>query len=302
MTPAEIKTALRHQALTENLTDAELHYLADIVQVVQYDPDTLIFAEDDESDDLYFIVEGTVCLLKRHISNGVDQRVAQLHAGHSFGELGFMDSSPRSCSIVSTDPVTVFKISRHELKAEDEIARNIWQKLIIAIGKVGADRLRVSTNSLALSLQAEAEHLRARIQFGEFFLVTMVSFGLATVLVQMGSENLLDAHSRWFGWLYLGMFFFPILFFIQRFRYPLSAFGLTTTNWRPALRFGLLFCGVYGLLYSLLIYLHIIGLLHLPIEITWKVVLSSQPLPTWYLPDCRNLSRAAWCNPRCSGL
>jgi CRP-like cAMP-binding protein len=72
----------------------------------RYAPGDVIFDENSESLDVYFLVEGSVRILRR----GQDARevsLANFVAGDFFGELAAIDGKPRSARVVVADESTI---------------------------------------------------------------------------------------------------------------------------------------------------------------------------------------------------
>jgi len=82
---------------------------------VEYKPGTRIILEGEESQDVYYILEGHVRINKRvvlHDGRHIQSGFCDLAEGDTFGELNLFDGSPRSASVVAIDQVKLLKINR----------------------------------------------------------------------------------------------------------------------------------------------------------------------------------------------
>lgn len=91
--------------------------------------------------------------------------------------------------------------------------------------------------------------VKLRNEFARFFIITMILFGLASLVQKLISANLPPTQQMLFSWGFLALTFAPIAWFTYRQRLPLSQFGLTLTGWRRALpeSFGLA-AGIFSIL------------------------------------------------------
>lgn len=68
--------------------------------------ETVLVREGDPPDALYVIIKGGVQVMKQ-TGSGKEIPFAHLGQGDSFGEMGLVDSQPRSATVVTTEPSTV---------------------------------------------------------------------------------------------------------------------------------------------------------------------------------------------------
>lgn len=131
---------LRNQPLTEGLSEEELVLLSHIVDEKVYQPDAIIIEENELTTDIYFIVEGEVRLLKWDEMNNLWRLIEVLKKGDIFGEMAFLDSSPRSTRVTAHGLIKLLKLSKDKL---DIIS--IYNKIIKNIAWIGIHRLRLTT-------------------------------------------------------------------------------------------------------------------------------------------------------------
>lgn len=118
---------------TENLS-----HVAQIIEEVQYDAKTPIFAEGDYGDSLFIVVVGNV---KIHKGN---QELALLGKGTCLGEMALLDGEPRSADATTTEDSTLFKIEQEGfyevMGSQSDIMEGIIKLLTV--------RLRVANEKL----------------------------------------------------------------------------------------------------------------------------------------------------------
>ncbi len=127
--------------LFEKLPGAELAHVAQISEEVSFRKGEVLMSEGEMGDALYLIVDGEVEVsLKKN-----NKVLALLGKGEPIGEMGILDSAPRSASVVALRDVETLKI---EQEAFDEL---MTDRLEIAQGviRVLIKRLRNLSDALA---------------------------------------------------------------------------------------------------------------------------------------------------------
>lgn len=131
---------LKNQPLTEGLSEEELLLLSYLLEDKVYPKDGVIFEENERSDDIYFIVDGEVELSKWDEPCHQQYVIAILKKGDMFGEMAFLDSSPRSTRVTSHGgPTHLLKLSRNKLDIT-----SIYNKIVKNIALIGVHRLRLT--------------------------------------------------------------------------------------------------------------------------------------------------------------
>jgi CRP-like cAMP-binding protein len=105
---------LREVKLLRRFTDQELAGLLRIGKVQAYEPHANIVIEGEPSWGLYLILEGMVGVYKTNKLSGDVYDVAQLRAGHFFGEMSLVDENPRSATVKALTPCQTFYLSKGE--------------------------------------------------------------------------------------------------------------------------------------------------------------------------------------------
>ncbi len=143
--------------LFEKLSEDELdavHGLAKERDVIAGD---YVFDEGAEATALYLIRYGSVQILKK--SGDEEVRLTELSAGSHFGEMSFLDRSPRAASVMARENVKLLEISFDALEKlfseKHEMALKVFRSMATVLSK----RIRTTSNDLSSLKQLKLKHL-----------------------------------------------------------------------------------------------------------------------------------------------
>ncbi|MBL7074577.1 cyclic nucleotide-binding domain-containing protein [candidate division KSB1 bacterium] len=107
----EIVEVLKKADLTQDLALEDLKKVAAICSRVSYPKDGVIFEEDSVGHQLYVVEKGRV-RIKIRLGADTDRQevIHTLRSYETFGELSFIDGSPRSATIEAVDDVSLLVI------------------------------------------------------------------------------------------------------------------------------------------------------------------------------------------------
>ena len=142
--------ALRKISLFRHLSYKEQSTVLSIASTRTYPAGREIVIEGQQGNELFVILRGRITIEKDGVA------VTELRAGHHFGEMGLIDSAPRSATIRAKDPTRVMIIDRSDLMALMRKDPVLAVKLLWSFVQVISDRLRVTTNELTTTRQALA--------------------------------------------------------------------------------------------------------------------------------------------------
>lgn len=106
-----IRNFLKLSTALAPLAPHEIRNLLGSLDVIDYKPNTAIIREGEAGDALYILRTGAARVIKE--SNG-GQVINQLKAGDLFGELALLTGQPRATTIVTSEPSSVFRLSKRE--------------------------------------------------------------------------------------------------------------------------------------------------------------------------------------------
>ena len=225
---------LRSQPMLAGMSDEELVTLLRQMEEASFADGDKIITEGELLDDIFFLREGEVAIQKWDDDQVHHHTIGRLGPGEAFGEMSFLDGSPRSSTVVATGAVKtlVLRTAFADLGIyRTKIVRNI------AIGNI--ERLRQTNQEYVASLQAELEQANLANRFGKFFIAILVVVAVNNAMTRLVEASGVDPKATWFNWTTLVLLVAPILVFIFGFRYPLATFGVTRVNAGRSAKLGL---------------------------------------------------------------
>jgi CRP/FNR family cyclic AMP-dependent transcriptional regulator len=119
---------LKDLELFSELNQQELEEVASLAQLRKSPTDTTVFHEGDDADAIFVVVNGKVKIVTTS-TDGKEFILSVLGAGQVFGEMGLLETAPRSASVVTLTEVEMLVINRadfdHLLKTSPGISRKL---------------------------------------------------------------------------------------------------------------------------------------------------------------------------------
>jgi CRP/FNR family transcriptional regulator, cyclic AMP receptor protein len=164
MTPV---ARLRIATLFEDLTEAELEKIAQLCALRTYERDAQIMGEHDETDDVFFVLDGAV-RVNSHASTGREVVFTEVSAGGMFGEFSAIDGLPRSATVIAMSHCLVARMSAEAfssvLHANARVAYRLIEVLVSRIRRTTERFFEVS--ALAVRDRVHRELLRLATDSG----------------------------------------------------------------------------------------------------------------------------------------
>ena len=114
--PSDEADSLSRIPLFRRLTPEELEQLAQEVDQVKFDPDEIVFNEQDKGDALYVVEAGSVRIWV--LDEDVEPvTLKELGPGEFFGELAVLDRGPRSTNATAIGETTLHRLSSDDFQA-----------------------------------------------------------------------------------------------------------------------------------------------------------------------------------------
>lgn len=145
VTDNELIAIIKNTPLFQHLTLDEVKEISPLFQYVSYKPNNIIVFQGDLSDKLYIIKKGIVVV--KTIKHGLEKEIihAYLLPGDTFGEVGVLENSPRSATIISVNDIEAIYIERNEFfkilnrfsSVAIELARELSRYLINMTNRMG---------------------------------------------------------------------------------------------------------------------------------------------------------------------
>lgn len=143
--------ALQHVDLFHTLTDEEMRQLAARISVAPFVHGEAMTRQGAEAHWLYVITKGEAEVRISVDGNELNKKVATLHAGDFFGEMGMMTGARRSATVVATIDTECYRIDKEAfqdiVRRRPEIAEDISH--ILARRRVELEAVREGLNEEA---------------------------------------------------------------------------------------------------------------------------------------------------------
>jgi glutaminase len=135
--------------MLSGLTTAELNWLDEKMGKGESETGEYLIRAGDAGDRIYLILAGSVEVRLPSESGGFGKRANVFEAGMSFGEMGFLDGSPRSAHVIATAPVRYRIISRQLFDMLDVEHPNLKITLLKNLSLLLAANLRRASGEAA---------------------------------------------------------------------------------------------------------------------------------------------------------
>jgi CRP-like cAMP-binding protein len=123
--------------LFKNFTHDELKAVQAILVHEVYGKGDPVFMEKDDSRDLYILIQGLMTVAIYLPDRGRNKRLFTYSSGISFGEISFLDASPRSASVWAYENSEVFRLPFSDFerlrKKNPEIAHKLFKNIALEI-------------------------------------------------------------------------------------------------------------------------------------------------------------------------
>jgi CRP/FNR family cyclic AMP-dependent transcriptional regulator len=115
MTAAVSTAVLKNVPLLASFPDEQLRVLTAVVSRRSVPRGTVVMAAGDPTDSLYIVISGRLKVMMSD-AEGKEVILSFVGAGEYFGEMGLIDDSPRSASVVSSEPCELLAIAKRDFK------------------------------------------------------------------------------------------------------------------------------------------------------------------------------------------
>mgnify|MGYP001235472248 FL=1 len=154
----DIIDVLKQIQIFDGLSNRELRNFARISYQRTYAENETIVIEGQDSAGMYVILDGTV-KVTRKVEDGSIITLKTLEDGTFFGDVGLLDSAPRTATVTAIRTSRIIGFFRPELLNLIESDPKLASKVIFVLAKVLASRLRF-TNQELQKAQFENDRLR----------------------------------------------------------------------------------------------------------------------------------------------
>ncbi|WBX76774.1 cyclic nucleotide-binding domain-containing protein [Tenacibaculum ovolyticum] len=139
--------------LLGHLNDLDIEWMINNGSKAELEVGDRLISKGQTIESLYIILSGQLS-----ISDGESEKhITNIGAGEIVGEMSFLESRPPSVSVIATESVTVYSISRELMNSR--LASNLEFKanFYYAISLFLSNRLRITTSQLGYGSPEEAD-------------------------------------------------------------------------------------------------------------------------------------------------
>lgn len=130
-----------------DLDTAELNIISANMHVSRFEPGDIVFSEGDPGDEMYFIVDGTLEVLKTY--NGqLEKKIAIQAPGGSIGEMAVVGGFSRTATVKACTDATLLMLSKDRFNQICEKHPEIGVKILMAIARLLSNHLRDTSQEL----------------------------------------------------------------------------------------------------------------------------------------------------------
>lgn len=277
--------SLKQFSILNELEPKELETLTPVLRTRSLTKGEVLFQEGEASDEIYLICSGRVEICKSAASGQDSFVIAENKEGEVFGELAFLDGSPRSAQVRAAASTKLLIIGREPL-----FQLPFSHKVIASIARISSEKLRNSASNYVGSLEQQIKAVQTQNEFGQFFIYILSLMAIGMIINNLMHTYLADIspYSLGFFIFYSLILLVPSLAIVVKLKMPMSAMGLTLHNWKRSLAEGIGICiGVILLFTAGVAVVRHLGLMPL------KPFSLSVALTPWYMPPVYFVHSAA---------
>ena len=129
---------LKQIVMLTYLTDPMLDNLAQIIDILKFDRDEILFRENDPAERFYMMRSGNV-LLEQRISDKVTACIGSIKPGFSFGWSAMVENGLYTVDAVCLEPSEIYSFKRNRIQKlfeqDPEMGLRMYQRLVVIIKK-----------------------------------------------------------------------------------------------------------------------------------------------------------------------
>jgi CRP/FNR family transcriptional regulator, cyclic AMP receptor protein len=135
MDQVQRRRLLAQSLLFRDVSESDLHRLAEAAALRRYRRGQILFAEGDSGDSLLVVVEGYLKVFSSS-AEGEEFVLAVLGPGEPLGELALADGGARSASAAALSDLAVLRLPRTELLAAGAASPQLMTALLVSVARL----------------------------------------------------------------------------------------------------------------------------------------------------------------------
>jgi len=135
--------------ILHGLTDEQVAYLDDILDARHYRSGEQIIGQGEDTTEMYLLSKGAVSVVMNVAGSQRTVRLSGLRPGVTFGEMGMINETSRSTSVIADQDVSCFILSRDAFQKLVDERSDIVTIVLINMMREMSNRLRVTSTQVS---------------------------------------------------------------------------------------------------------------------------------------------------------
>lgn len=239
------KIAISKLRLFTELSSASVDAIIDCGECITLKANTYLFYEHDLADYFYIVLRGSLGVIKSSKTTKSEFKINTIFPGECVGEMAIVGLKQRTATIKSLEDVYLFRCSVKKiinLIDKNSNTKNPFHPLVVYLEKSLVDRLERMNNEHVLAMQKEINYLNERCNISVFLFWVIAIMSVFSFLTQ----ELISLMKNIGNTTYITLPIMLVLITLVgrlAFKIGLTAenLGLTTKNWRSAVKEAVIF-------------------------------------------------------------
>ncbi|MCK5703566.1 MAG: cyclic nucleotide-binding domain-containing protein, partial [Cyclobacteriaceae bacterium] len=218
--------------LFHGLSGQHLQLIAPHVYEMEYKKGEVIIKEGDAGTFMFMIDDGSFSVFKDEL------KLSEGLSGDYVGLMALVDTHPRSATVIAGENgASGYCISKKGFnQIIDEEKTSAVSTLLLNYLKHQHNKIR-STNELSLQeARARLVQEKKRVLSARFFVQMVMGLVIYTFFLRFLSEVANQGESTYISFIILAIYGIWSYLFVRNSKLPLASFGLTMSNFRPAIK------------------------------------------------------------------
>ncbi len=232
----------KKNSLLHDVSDKIVENIYSISKEITLEPGSILIQEGDKSEEIFFILEGSLEIFKYDPQHHQVHVIDQLFPGDTVGEVAFLDHGIRSASVKAKTFCRLRKFSFTDFQFLLGKNPQLINDIFFPLSKKVTTRFRTATDAAFIAVQEKLEESKIRVNLG--VLLIFVICILTTSLFAFPFVKYLltiSTNTSYVAFPVLGIILFVILIIIKKSKLPLQNFGITLRNWKKSIFEGFFF-------------------------------------------------------------
>jgi CRP/FNR family transcriptional regulator, cyclic AMP receptor protein len=238
----ELRVEVTRHFMFRGLTEEELEQILPAFRLVILKGGEYLLHEGmDTSSSLYVVLSGSLDVIKETSVNDSDSqqkfKIATLGGGDVIGELSFIEKGPRSASIRSVGKSFLLNLDREQLalmedsypRPSSQIMRNLLSYVAERVKLTSANEVNALKTELQNSVLASKANLFFSYIIGILCVYNLAIHTITGLSLDANRASIISA-------IIIILFCLALVVMIRHSQLPKRIFGLTTRNWKAAIR------------------------------------------------------------------